>query len=95
MRKKMVKCAKEGIKLDASKSEIYGRMRAAFTEMDPHTESPVDKELGNLKEVIMNSEDGGNAKGKFDPDKHIEDHIPVRVNEQRVTNLLQSFLVGA
>ncbi|KAJ0950188.1 putative bicarbonate transporter [Helianthus annuus] len=37
----------------------------------------------------------GEAKVKFDPDIHIEDHIPVRVNEQRVTNLLQSFLVGS
>lgn len=95
IRKKMVKCAKEGIKLDASKSEIYGRMHAAFAEMDPHTKSHVDKELDDLKEVIMNSDDGGDAKGNFDPERHIEDHIPVRVNEQRVTNLLQSFLVGA
>lgn len=33
----MVKCAKEGMKMEASKSEIYGRMHAAFVEMDPHT----------------------------------------------------------
>lgn len=58
-------------------------------------QSPDDKELNDLKEVIMNNKDGGEAKGKFDPDKHIEDHIPVRVNEQRVTNLLQSILVGS
>ncbi|KAI3696605.1 hypothetical protein L6452_29011 [Arctium lappa] len=95
IRKKMVKCAKEGMKMEASSSEIYGRMHAGFVEMDPHPKSPVDKELEDLKEVVMNHEDGGESKGKFDPDKHIEDHIPVRVNEQRVTNLLQSFLVGS
>ncbi|XP_071690805.1 probable boron transporter 6 isoform X2 [Rutidosis leptorrhynchoides] len=95
IRKKMVECAKEGIKLDASKSEIYGRMHDAFVEMDLHTETSADKELENLKKVIMNREDEGEDKGKFDPDKHIEAHIPVRVNEQRVTNLLQSLLVGA
>lgn len=58
-------------------------------------QTSIDKELEDLKDVIMNREDGGEAKGKFDPDKHIEDHIPVRVNEQRVTNLLQSLLVVA
>ncbi|KVH99790.1 Bicarbonate transporter, C-terminal [Cynara cardunculus var. scolymus] len=94
IRKKMVMCAKEGIKMQASNSEIYGRIHAGFVEMDPLPKSPEDKELEDLKEVVMNREDGGEAKGKFDPDKHIEDHIPVRVNEQRVTNLLQSFLVG-
>lgn len=39
--------------------------------------------------------DGGRDKAPFDPDKHIEAHLPVRVNEQRLTNLLQSVLVGA
>ncbi|KAI3512355.1 hypothetical protein L1887_19670 [Cichorium endivia] len=95
MQKKMVKCAKEGMKMEASSSEIYGRMEAAFVQMDPHPQSPAVKELEDLKEVVMNHEEGGETKGKFDPDKHIEDHIPVRVNEQRVTNLLQSFLVGS
>nr|XP_043606822.1 probable boron transporter 6 [Erigeron canadensis] len=94
MRKKMVKSAKEGIKLDKSNSEIFGRMHAVFVEMEPHSDSVVDKELENLKEAVMNSDDGGDTKGKFDPEKHIEAYLPVRVNEQRVTNLLQSILVG-
>lgn len=38
---------------------------------------------------------GDKTKGlAFDPDKHIEANLPVRVNEQRVSNLLQSLLVG-
>lgn len=41
----------------------------------------------------MNREEG-DTKGKFDPEKHIDPYLPVRVNEQRVTNLLQSILVG-
>ncbi|CAH1442314.1 unnamed protein product [Lactuca virosa] len=95
MQKKMVKCAKEGMKMEASSLEIYGKMHAAFVQMDPHPQSPAVKELEDLKEVVLNQEDGGENKVKFDPDKHIEDHIPVRVNEQRVTNLLQSLLVGS
>ncbi|KAI3506180.1 hypothetical protein L1887_28536 [Cichorium endivia] len=94
MRKKMVKCAKEGIKLEASNSKIYERMHAVFVEMEPHPNSVVDKELENLKDAVMNRDDGGELKGKFDPEKHIEAYLPVRVNEQRVTNLLQSTLVG-
>lgn len=38
---------------------------------------------------------GLDSKVQFDPEKHIDAHLPVRVNEQRVTNLLQSLLVGA
>lgn len=48
----------------------------------------MDKELENLKEAVMKSEGGKDAE------KHIDAHLPVRVNEQRVTNLLQSLLVG-
>lgn len=35
IRKKMVKSAREGIKEQASHSEIYGKMHAVFVEMDP------------------------------------------------------------
>ncbi|PSS19285.1 Boron transporter like [Actinidia chinensis var. chinensis] len=96
IRKKMVKSAKECIKMQASNSEIYGKMQAVFIEMDttPDKNNSVDKELENLKEAVMNCDDGGDAKGKFDPEKHIDAHLPVRVNEQRVSNLLQSLLVG-
>ncbi|KAF2530440.1 hypothetical protein F2Q70_00033416 [Brassica cretica] len=95
MRKKMVQKAKECIKAKASKSEIYGKMQDATS---------VVKELENLKEAVMKADDGGGGGGgggggdtkgkKFDPEVHIEDHLPVRVNEQRVSNLLQSILVG-
>ena len=53
----------------------------------------VAKELKNLKDAVMKSEDGGSKDGN-DLEKHIDAHLPVRVNEQRVSNLLQSLLVG-
>lgn len=34
IRKKMVKSAKEGMKMQATNSEIYGRMHAVFIEME-------------------------------------------------------------
>lgn len=56
----------------------------------------VDKELKNLKDAVMsNNTAEAEAKEAFDPVKHIDAHLPVRVNEQRLTNLLQSLLVGA
>lgn len=39
--------------------------------------------------------EGENKKEIFDPEKHIDAYLPVRVNEQRVSNLLQSLLVAA
>lgn len=53
------------------------------------------KELEQLKDAVMKSEDRENSDGgEFDPAKHIDAHLPVRVNEQRLSNLLQSLLVG-
>ncbi|KAJ7966141.1 Boron transporter-like protein [Quillaja saponaria] len=91
IRKKVVKSAKECIEQQRSNSEIYGKMQAVFIEMDT---SPTDKELEDLKEAVMKSDDGGGAKENFDPEKHIDAFLPVRVNEQRVSNLLQSLLVA-
>lgn len=40
----------------------------------------------------MNSNAG--SKEKFDPVKHIDAYLPVRVKEQRLSNLLQSLFVA-
>jgi boron transporter len=54
------------------------------------------RELKPLRDAVMKgSNHGGETKElAFDPEKHIESHLPVRVNEQRISNLLQSLLVG-
>ena len=55
----------------------------------------VDKELKNFKDaVLQEGDEEGKLAREFDPQKHIEAHLPVRVNEQRLSNLLQSILVG-
>ncbi|KAJ6815237.1 boron transporter 4-like [Iris pallida] len=95
--KKMVQSAKESIKQQASNMEIYGKMQEVFIEVDKaKTNTSVAKELKDLKDAVMRNEaTGGELKGPFDPEKHIDAYLPVRVNEQRVTNLLQSLLVAA
>ncbi|KAH0687555.1 boron transporter 4 [Solanum tuberosum] len=99
IRKKMVESAKESIRRKASNSEIYGNMQAVFIEIDSSPISAVAKELEHLKEAIMKGEsenaNGEKSNGIFDPEKYIDAYLPVRVNEQRVSNLLQSLLVAA
>ncbi|GAY45088.1 hypothetical protein CUMW_086840, partial [Citrus unshiu] len=96
---KMVKSAKECIKQHESNSEIYGRMQAVFTKIDTSPTrsdliqpSSVPKEMEDLKEFVMKADDGGDAIEKFDLKKHIDACLPVRINEQRVSNTLQSLL---
>ncbi|KAB5563960.1 hypothetical protein DKX38_004014 [Salix brachista] len=92
IRRKMVASAKESIKQKASNSEIYGKMQDVFIEMDCSPITTVVRELEELKEAVMKGE---NPKDTFDPEKHIDAYLPVRVNEQRVSNFLQSLLVAA
>ncbi|GLU22139.1 hypothetical protein SLE2022_382350 [Rubroshorea leprosula] len=95
IRRKMVESAKESIKQKASNSEIYGKMQDVFVEIDSSTVTLVARELEDLKEAVMKSENNQNTKENFDPEKHIDAYLPVRVNEQRLSNLLQSLLVAA
>ncbi|XP_027190827.1 probable boron transporter 7 isoform X2 [Cicer arietinum] len=92
IRKRVVKSAKECIEQHTTSSELYRKMQAVFIEMDT---VPTVKELETLKEAVMNSDSKDGAKENFDPEKNIDAYLPVRVNEQRMTNLLQSLLVGA
>ncbi|KAI4377738.1 hypothetical protein MLD38_015318 [Melastoma candidum] len=102
IRKRMVESAKECMKQKATKSQIYGKMQDVFIEMDSspvssthNSFSSTKKELEQLKDAVLKSEDQESLEGGFDPAKHIDAHLPVRVNEQRLSNLLQSLLVGA
>ncbi|KAJ8452780.1 hypothetical protein Cgig2_014543 [Carnegiea gigantea] len=94
MRKKMVESAKESISKNAPSSEIYGQMQAVFIEMDQSPDhSGVEKELEDLKQAVMKRDSkDGKEENKFRLE-HIDALLPVRVNEQRVSNLLQSILV--
>ncbi|PNX95892.1 boron transporter 4, partial [Trifolium pratense] len=91
IRKRVVQSATECIQQQGTSSELYGKMQAVFLEMNA---APTDKELENLREVVMRSNTKARAMEHFDPEKYVEASLPVRVNEQRLSNLLQSLLVG-
>ncbi|KAI9110369.1 hypothetical protein K1719_018811 [Acacia pycnantha] len=91
IRRKMMKSVKESIRNKASSSEIYGNMQQVFVKIDKSPINTVVKELENLKDAVLKEEE----KESFDPGEHIDKHLPIRVKEQRVSNLLQAILVGA
>ncbi|XP_076921660.1 boron transporter 4 [Bidens hawaiensis] len=97
IKKKMMESVDESMEQKASVAEIYNKMRKVFIDIDntPIT-SLVVGELKDLEDAIMNVEDGlKSTKEKFNLEKHIDAYLPVRVNEQRVSNFLQSILVAA
>ncbi|XP_057536260.1 boron transporter 4-like [Amaranthus tricolor] len=94
MGKKMVQSAKESIRRNVSSTELYGQMQDVFIQMDqcPNPQE-VAKELEDLKEAVISGEKKeGKDKYAFKLE-NINNYLPVRVNEQRVSNLLQSILV--
>ncbi|XP_078428041.1 boron transporter 4-like [Wolffia australiana] len=96
IRKKMVKTAKAGVTKKESGSEIYEKMKEVFLDMDGGRNSNGVDELKKLKDAVVNGENGhGAPQTRVELEKHIDAHLPVRVNEQRLSNLLQSLLVGA
>ncbi|CAN6331584.1 unnamed protein product [Urochloa humidicola] len=96
LRKKMVRTAKEGMMNNATSSEVYGKMQDAFIKMDRGSDSvSAHNELKELKGAIIPEGEGeGRVSEVFDPEKHVDAYLPVRVNEQRVSNLLQSLMVA-
>ncbi|KAF8011686.1 hypothetical protein BT93_J2079 [Corymbia citriodora subsp. variegata] len=96
IRRKMIESARESIRQKASNSEMYGKMQDAFIEMESSPViSSVVNELEDLKEAVIQSSKREEEKASFDPEKQIDAYLPVRVNEQRLSNLLQSVLVAA
>ncbi|KAH9612487.1 hypothetical protein KSS87_009936 [Heliosperma pusillum] len=95
MGRKMAEAAKESIIQNATTTEIYGQMQDVFIEMDQSPDThEVARELEDLKQAVIK---GNNKEGNDETTfrlENIDDYLPVRVNEQRVSNLLQSCLVA-
>ncbi|XP_051119285.1 boron transporter 4-like isoform X2 [Andrographis paniculata] len=96
MQQKMVAKAKESIRRKASTTQIYEEMQATFMEIDKSpTSNEVSQELQSLKDAVLKIENEEESKVTIESEKYIDAYLPVRVNEQRVSNLLQSLLVAA
>lgn len=50
--------------------------------------------MKDLKDAVLKVENEENGNRTLDLEKNLDAHLPVRVNEQRWSNLIQSILVG-
>ncbi|GAA0150414.1 secondary carrier transporter [Lithospermum erythrorhizon] len=102
LRSRLVETARDCMGQDGSMAQVYGSMQEAYKQMQsPLTyQQPSALGLKGLKEsTIQLGATTGDSKTPvdevvFDVDKDIDDLLPVEVKEQRVSNLLQSTMVG-
>ncbi|OVA16700.1 Bicarbonate transporter [Macleaya cordata] len=102
LRDRLVATAKKSMEENASLGEVYGNMQEAYQQMQTPLiyQEPSARGLKELKETTiqlassMGNIDAPVDETVFDVEKEIDDLLPVEVKEQRVSNLLQSTMVG-
>ncbi|GAA0146736.1 secondary carrier transporter [Lithospermum erythrorhizon] len=104
LRNRLVATARESIGKNSSLGQLYGNMQEAYQQMQTpliYQQQSAPQGLKELKEstVQLASNMGCNIGAPvdetlFDVEKEIDDLLPVEVKEQRVSNLLQSSMVG-
>lgn len=102
LRNRLVESARESMKMNSSLGQLYGNMQEAYQQMQTPLvhQVPSDHGLKELKEsTVQLASSMGNIDAPvdetiFDVEKEIDDLLPVEVKEQRVSNLLQSCMVG-
>jgi hypothetical protein len=100
LRNRLVATARRSIKTNASLGQLYDNMQEAYHHMQTPLVYQQPQGLKELKEsTIQATTFTGNLNAPvdetlFDIEKEIDDLLPVEVKEQRVSNLLQSTMVG-
>ncbi|KAI3935050.1 hypothetical protein MKW98_009969 [Papaver atlanticum] len=103
LRDKLVHTAKKSMEDSASLGEVYGNMQDAYQQMQTPLiyQEPSDRQgLKELKGTTLQLAstlrhiDAPVDETVFDVEKEIDDLLPIEVKEQRVSNLLQSTMVG-
>ncbi|KAI4335046.1 hypothetical protein L6164_013729 [Bauhinia variegata] len=102
LRNRLVATARSLMRKQASLGQVYGSMQEAYQHMQtPLIHQGPSQGLKELKEsTIQLASSMGDINAPvdetiFDVEKEIDDLLPVEVKEQRVSNLLQSLMVGA
>lgn len=102
VRDRLVKTAKKSIKQNSSLGQLYGSMQETYQQMQTplvyqpppalalkeleHSTLQLAASTGNLDAPVDES--------IFDPEKDIDNLLPVEVKEQRLSNLLQAVMVS-
>ncbi|KAF3456422.1 hypothetical protein FNV43_RR01072 [Rhamnella rubrinervis] len=99
---RLVTTARKCMRENASLGQVYGSMQEAYKQMQTPLvyQEPSARGLKELKDsTIQKASTMGNIdipldETVFDVEKEIDDLLPVEVKEQRLSNLLQSTMVG-
>lgn len=102
VRNKLVKTARKSIEQNASLGQLYENMQEAFQQMQTPLvyQASSSRSLNKLSSATLElAARGGTIEAPvdqtiFDPEKDVDDLLPVEVKEQRLSNLLQSLMVG-
>ncbi|XP_042488584.1 probable boron transporter 2 [Macadamia integrifolia] len=102
LRNRLVATARKIMRKNASLGQLYGSMQEAYQQMQTPLiyQQPATQGLKELKEsTIQLASSMGNIDAPvdetvFDVEKDIDDLLPIEVKEQRLSNLLQSLMVG-
>lgn len=102
LRNRLVATARESIQKNSNLAQLYGNMQEAYKQMQTPLiyQQPSTSGLKELKESTvqlassMGSFDAPVDETIFDVEKEIDDLLPIEVKEQRVSNLMQSVMVG-
>ncbi|KAL6968681.1 putative boron transporter 2 [Sarracenia purpurea var. burkii] len=102
LRNRLVATARHSMRKNSSLGQLYGNMQEAYQQMQTPLiyQNPADRGLKELKESTiqlasrMGNIDAPVDETVFDVEKEIDDLLPVEVKEQRLSNLLQSTMVG-
>ncbi|KAL2936039.1 Boron transporter 1 [Bienertia sinuspersici] len=102
LRNKLVAAARNSIQKNSNLGRLYRNMQDAYNEMQTPLVYQMPSTLGlkELKEsTIQKLSSSGDIDAPvdetvFDVDKDIDDLLPIEVKEQRLSNLLQSIMVG-
>ncbi|XP_022891654.1 boron transporter 1-like [Olea europaea var. sylvestris] len=102
LRNKLVSTARNSMRKNANLSQLYRNMQEAYNEMQTPLvyQTPATLGLKELKDsTVQRASSGGYIdapvdESVFDVDKDVDDLLPVEVKEQRISNLLQAFMVG-
>ncbi|XP_071731685.1 probable boron transporter 2 [Rutidosis leptorrhynchoides] len=102
LRSRLVETARRSISKNSNLSELYENMQQAYNEMQTPLiyQNPSNLGLKELKEsTIQQASSSGYMNAPvdetvFDVDKDVDDLLHVEVKEQRLSNVLQAFMVG-
>lgn len=101
VRSRLVKRAKSSVKQNVSVAKLYSELQDEYRMTGsplPYERSPSTRVLLKDPQFSITQADSHSGSAimdvDFDPERDVELLLPVEVKEQRLSNLLQSVLVG-